>query len=331
MDKKIKLMSSRAQPRDLISFVFINAILTTLVLGAGTTGKTSAVRHPLADSTKRILVLPDGYMLSGVDGKLTKQDSNDTWFFEFKLDITDSTGRTNIGAKLELLPSSVLERMIADANASSATDYRLWARVTKYKGRNFIFPTKFLPLSEAKETPLASAPVAEAAPTTVDLAIPNGSAGAKPEAQPTQQKAEEANESKDELGIPKEILDKLKTGTSSPSTGLEQPEKLIRAITGRPTQAKQNFMLVNRVGFLVKQADGSMAFSFDAFGQSAGSVGGTIRLLPCQALEVAEQKQSFAPGMIRFKIAGLVTEYKGEQFLLLHRAIRAYSYGNFGI
>jgi hypothetical protein len=326
MDKKIKF---------LISFVFINAILTTLVLGAarlprvpnevkgnyegwyggqGTTGKTSAA--------KRILVLPDGYMLSGVDGKLTEPDGNDTRFFEFKLDVsppqgvprtatgTDSTGRTSIGAKLELLPSSALERMIADANASSATGYRLWARVTKYKGRNFIFPTQFLPLSEVKETPPPEPP--------------------QPETQPTQQEIGEPND-EDELGIPKEILDKLKTGTSSPSTEREQPERLIRATTGRPTKVKQNFMLVNRVGFLIKQADSGMAFSLDAFGRSAGSTGGTIRLLPCQALEVAEQKQTFAPGMLRFKIAGIVTEYKGKQFLLLHRAIRAYNHGNFGI
>jgi hypothetical protein len=341
MDKKIKF---------LISFVFINAILTTLVLSAarlprvpnegkgnyegwygeqGTTSKASAVRHPLSDSTKRILVLPDGYMLSGVDGKLTEPD-RDSWFFEFKLDVsppqgvprtatgTNSTGRTSIGVKLELLPSSVLERMIADANASSATDYRLWARVTKYKGKNFIFPTQFLPLSEAKETPPAT------------------SQPSQPETQPTQQEVEEPNSLRDalqhdELGIPKEILDKLKTGTGSSSTGREQPERLIRAITGRPTQAKQNFMLVNRVGFLIKQADGGMAFSLDAFGQSAGSIGGTIRLLPCQALEVAEENQTFAPGMLRFMIAGIVTEYKGKQFLLLHRAIRAYNQGNFGL
>jgi hypothetical protein len=330
MDKKIKF---------LISFVFINAILTTLVLGAGQTS-----------SAKRILVLPDGYMLSGVDGKLTEPDSNNTRFFEFKLDVADSTSRTStrlgdsslrsaspkqeapsrsrIGVKLELLPSSALERMIADANASSATGYRLWARVTKYKGRNFIFPTQFLPLSEAKETsPATSQP-------------------SQPETQPTQQEVEEPNSLRDalqhdELGIPKEILDKLKTGTGSSSMGSRQPERLIRAITGKPTQAKQNFMLVNRVGFLIKQADpaaarsavtsGGMAFSLDSFGQSAGSIGGTIRLLPCQALEVAEQKQSFAPGMIRFKIAGIVTEYKGKQFLLLHRAIRAYNHGNFGL
>jgi hypothetical protein len=306
MDKKIKF---------LISFVFINAILTTLVLGAGTTGKTSLA--------KRILVLPDGYMLSGVDGKLTEPDSNNTRFFEFKLDVspatgTNSTGRTSIGVKLELLPSSALEKMIADANASSATDYRLWARVTKYKGKNFIFPTQFLPLSEAKERPSAT------------------SQPSKPETQPTQQEAKEPNSLKDalqhdELGIPKEILDKLKTGTGSSSTGREQPERLIRAITGKPTQTKQNFILVNRVGFLIKQADGGMVFSLDAFGQSAGSIGDTIRLLPCQALEVAEQEQTFAPGMLRFMIAGIVTEYKGKQFLLLHRAIRAYNQGNFGL
>jgi hypothetical protein len=59
----------------------------------------------------------------------------------------------------------------------------------------------------------------------------------------------------------------------------------------------------------------------------------TFRLLPCQVLEQAEL-QSATGGLrsdqIRLKIAGIITEYKGDKYLLLQRATRVYSHGNFG-
>ena len=49
------------------------------------------------------------------------------------------------GTRLELLPSSALERMTADRKTRTTATYRLWnGRVTKYKGRNYIFPNFFL-------------------------------------------------------------------------------------------------------------------------------------------------------------------------------------------
>jgi hypothetical protein len=316
MDNKIKLMSSRAQPRDLIFSVFISAVLTILVLNAGTTGKTSTSTRPSpmdslrrTGATKRVFILPDGFVLNSVDGNLTQQDDNDIWFFTFESLIIDGNNPAGVGEKLELLPSSVLEKMIVDANAGNATSYRLWAEVTKYKGKNYIFPTKFLPLSEVKE-------------------LPTVATSQQSQLQPLQQEIEEPN---DELGIPKEILEKIRIGSSSPSTGRGRSGRTVRAIIGRQTHIKRNYVLVNRTGFLVKQSDGNMVFSLDALGLSAGSTGETFLLLPCQALELAEQLQSAVPNQVRFKIAGIVTEYRGKQFLLLHRALRVYSHGNFGL
>ena len=33
---------------------------------------------------------------------------------------------------------------------------------------------------------------------------------------------------------------------------------------------------------------------------------------------------------MRFNVAGILTRYKGQQYLLLQKATRIYSYGNFG-
>jgi hypothetical protein len=296
----------------LILVIFINTALAMLVFGAGTKVKTSpSTRLSPMDSLRRTgsaqrtFILPDGFMLMGVDGKLTRKDSNDCWFFEFDSAVIDSSKTASV-MKLELLPSSALEKMIADANDSSAADYRLAARITKYKGRNFVFPLNFLPLSVIKDIPSES------------------SQQTQPEAQSIQQEIEEPN---NWLGIPKEILEKIKMGSSSPSTDRERSGRTVRVIAGGQTHVKQNYVLVNRTGFLIKQADGNMVFNLDALGLSTGDI---FRLLPCQALELAEQQQSAMPDQVRFKIAGLVTEYRGEKFLLLHRAERAYNHGNFG-
>ena len=48
-----------------------------------------------------------------------------------------------------------------------------------------------------------------------------------------------------------------------------------------------------------------------------------------EALELTELTQAAIPQPVRFKIAGLVTKYKGEKYLLLHRANRVYNHGNF--
>ncbi|MGD8786635.1 MAG: hypothetical protein PVJ60_04360, partial [Phycisphaerales bacterium] len=98
--------------------------------------------------TEHKSLLRDGFALNGIDGKLAGPDSNDVCFFELASDVNDYREQVNAGTKLELLPSSALEKMIADANGSSGASYRLWGRVTKYKNRNFIFPNHFLPFGE---------------------------------------------------------------------------------------------------------------------------------------------------------------------------------------
>ena len=286
----------------LILVFCISAGALKSALSAGMTGKT---------------LLPDGFMLRGIEGKLVSYDANEGWFFEFDPAAIRNKEVLKAGTNLELLPSSALERMLADANdrslapapfdrlragsvagAASATgaeaNYRLWARVTKYKDRNFIFPEYFLPLGEAEPS----------RPSTI------------------QQSEEKARESvfdpNDELGIPQQILEKLE----SRRTVRRQP-------TERRVAIKQNYVLANKTGLIRESGQGTKygVFVFDALGRNIQQT--TIRLLPCQALELAEQQADAEPDPIRFRIAGIVTEYKGEKFLLLQQASRVYSHGNF--
>ncbi|MBA7626561.1 hypothetical protein ES703_34013 [subsurface metagenome] len=91
---------------------------------------------------------------------------------------------------------------------------------------------------------------------------------------------------------------------------------------------KQDSILADRTGFVVRQGDSRLVFVFDALGRNVQQI--SLRLLPCQALESAEHRQSAEVDPLRFKIAGILTKYKGNHYLLLERTIRVYSHGNFG-
>ncbi|UCC22972.1 MAG: hypothetical protein JSW23_02575, partial [Planctomycetota bacterium] len=131
MDKKFTI--------SLLAF-FISAVTTTPGFSA---------------EQKSQMLLRDGFVLTGVDGKLVPPESNEVspelaqerWFFEVDSDFSNGKGLVKAGTRLELLPSSVLESLTADANKNPDVSYRLAGRVTRYRGKNFIFPTYFLPLA----------------------------------------------------------------------------------------------------------------------------------------------------------------------------------------
>jgi hypothetical protein len=265
-------------------------------------------------------LLWDGFVLMGVNGKITPTvlpgksekaiDSNaplgrgpnlnsseSGWFYEFAADVNDLRVKVPAGTTLKLLPSLTLEKLIADVNERSVNTYRLSGWVTKYKGRNFIFPNHFLPVS----TIIKQQPQTDQKPKEDIQSAPE-----KESEQPA------VSEPNDLLAMPKEIMERLKAG------------RIARLPTPRRTpQTKkmvleQDSILADRSAFLVKRKDGRLVFVLDALGRNTRPV--SLKLLPCEALELAELKQSAIPQPVRFKIAGLVTKYKGEKYLLLHRA-----------
>jgi len=247
--------------------------------------------------TTIILVL----LLSCAPAGGAKKAQQDRWLFEPASDLPDEEGHTFAGMQLELLPSAQLEKMAADASGRSAANYKLWGRVTKYNNRNFLFATYFLPLSKAR-------PARPAGPQ-----------------EPRHQIRPSINEPNDELSIPDEILNRLttkmpaRTQAISPSAGAKNHSL---------PQSKTDVILADRIGFLTRRPDGINEFVPDALGRGIGKR--SIRLLGCEALEHAEQIQSAELEAVRFKVAGIVTRYKGKDYLLLQRAVRVYDYGNFG-
>ncbi len=255
--------------------------------------------------SKKCKPLADGFIIAGVDGTLT--DSNDggessgetgpenglQWFFRFDSDVSDNAGGLICaGESMEMLPSSLLEKMTADAKNRAGQSYRLWGRVTKYRGKNFIFGTYFVPLGG----------IAQPQPST-------------PAESHTERTA--INEPNDILAIPEDITARLA------ARRVIQPRQL-----KKPMELKADRILSDRTGFLAETAEGHSVFVLDALGRGMQRI--SFRLLPCLVLEKAQQEQSREFERLRFKIAGIVTTYKGRYYLLPQRLKTIYGHGNFG-
>ena len=296
-------------------------------------GVVSAASGFGAEIIRETPLLRDGFAIMRVDGDLIGPDSNDVWFFELASDVNDYRTVIKAGTRLELLPSSALEKMTADKKMRTTAAYRLWnSRVTKYKGRNFVFPGYFMPLSKAgKSEPETSKESQRKQQEPAE--IQSGQEG-------EQQLA--LDEPNDVLAMPQEIIEKLRArrettviskkpiadnnqisvDESQPAT---EEEKLPDA--QRYTQSPDS-IFVDRTAFLIEQDEGLFIFVPDALGRNVQKL--SLHLLPCAALELTELKKAAEPETVRFKIAGIMTKYKGDNYLLLERATRTYSHGNFG-
>jgi len=311
-----RLFCMDKRPAILILMFFVGIVPATLGFGV---------------ETARQALLRDGFILRGVDGKLTGSDSNDVWFFEFAADVNDYRGRASAGTRLELLPSSELEKMIADVNERSAADYRLWGWVTKYKGRNFIFPNYFFPLGKLSRPQ----PQAPPKPRPKERKPTEGTSAKESEQQPVVARPRRdrpaVSEPNDVLAVPQELIEKLKAGRIVRPDELaltpKAKKEMVDSASEKKAQLQQDSILVDRTAFLSKQDYGQLVFVLDAFGRNVRPV--SLRLLPCEVLELAEQRQSAVPEPVRFKIAGIITRYRGENYLLPQKATRVYSHQNF--
>ncbi len=327
---------------------FMNSLGMILILGLLASGGAAG---PAIEKAPERPLLRDGFILRDVAGALIRQsaeppDSNEVWLFELNSDVNDygparGTGFQPVestttepapngpvlkaGTRLQLLPSSALERMVADipkiSNFKSEISdspplagpaYLLSGRVTKYKGRNFIFPEYFLPLQPEKSK----------------VEIPDSNA-------PASRWVMALDEPNDVLAMPPDIIKKLSarreketSGAQAPVAEPTRPVEDANAAKAVPYAQSPDSMLADRTAFLVRRPQGGLVCSPDALGRNIQHV--ALRLLPCEALEAAEREQSAQPEPIRFKIGGIVTTYKGDSYFLLQKAIRTYSHGNFG-
>jgi hypothetical protein len=258
-------------------------------------------------------LLPETAVLDRVDGKLSHVDANDTWLFELTAEVKTPDYQLPATARFVLLPSATLGQLVADVNERVAPRYRLSARITLYRGKNYLFPIRYLPLSKFKD----------------DTSPEDGDANQKPKIE--NQKLEEP-----ELAIPPEVLEQLKKQPPlrGPRRRIEKPaapgvpDRVLVDCVGRIGSRRPNGGTDFTVPSRLATAANSWIFVPYALGWNLSDV--RYKLLPCSALEEALRIQKQVLDPIRFNVAGLVTEFQGQKCLLLQRAIVVYNYGNFG-
>lgn len=116
--------------------------------------------------------------------------------------------------------------------------------------------------------------------------------------------------------IPKDVMEMLR------------PKRVVNlAKLKKGPGTEHDGIIGDRTGFVRKSGDG-FVFAFDGLGRNVDTT--TFPLLKCGILQRAWQKQNSSPWDIRYKIVGIITKYQGSHYLLLERATRVYSHGNFG-
>lgn len=285
-------------------------------------GLVPVVARAEAKAQKVAQPLREGFMVSAVDGKLTKAAESNTWFFTAEVNITDGRGTIKAGKPIELLPSGTLERMTSlAADDDKAIHVRLWARITRYCNRNmlldklpsrkfanrkapnkqdidskflgenlfnrnFLFPIYFVPLSNIDET------------------------------EEQKDRTGDTGNSDEESIIPAEVLDRLK------------PKRVVNlAKLDDMLETQGDVILANRTGFVIID-DSHKVFTIDGLGRKVDDL--HFKLLCCETLEATEK--SLVETQIvrqRFRVSGVITMYKGQRYMLLQRATRTYSHGNF--
>ena len=170
---------------------------------------------------------------------------------------------------------------------------RMTARVTLYQGRNFIFPVLFIPTSGGEKIETSNHPT------------------------PKQQDKEQPQTSdpNDASIIPTHILKRLK------------PQRVVDLSKIKQQVGIDNdAVLVNRTGF-IRNVNGTEVFTLDALGLGVEDV--RFVLLKNTVLQQTELRIARLASRKRYRIAGIVTIYKGKYYLLLQRAVRTYTHGNF--
>lgn len=135
-------------------------------------------------------------------------------------------------------------------------------------------------------------------------------------AKPTEPAAPKAAESGEkESVLPSEILQMIQRNRVP---DLKRLDELVTVSSDRN--------MIHRTGVMRGGEDGFL-FAGDAFGQNMGQ--GAYRLLPCRALETMERTMQRTPGRQRYVVSGVETGFEGTEYLLLRRAVRTFTHGNF--
>lgn len=253
-----------------------------------------------AEKQEKGVVLREGFELDYVKGVISKTDHGQ-WVFTTDTPMFDGLKTLKAQSSIKILPSSMLEKLTTDINAENggeikSLDVQLQANVVKYRGENYLFAMSYIPISQTRKA-----------------AVPDASKNAQPKTiEPTQ-----AEEARNDPILSSEFKDLL---TPDWTPDLIQKQKRDNV------SVEDDYSMPSRTGFFVVK-DGATFFQLDSLGRKIDRT--SYKMLPCAALDTAEKAKYTIPGRKRYVVSGTVTNYKGQNYLLLQRVARTYNHGNF--
>ncbi len=232
------------------------------------------------------------YPISGMDGKVVLDANSGAYLFEFNEAIDDAGAKIDKGDRLELLKCNTLadiDKIVRDSNGVN-NDFRIWAKVTKYQGKNYVYLSYYLPLSKP-----------------ADVKDSNDADGGA---------MDDANKPSLRV-LPDDVLEKLK------------PRRIVNTVQlAKALASDKDAVLVNRSGFVEYDAKADeYIFRLDSLGRKIQDV--SFVLLKTSELEKVHKLKRKSLNPVRFKVAGVITSYQGKHYMLLQRVTRAYYNDNF--
>jgi hypothetical protein len=267
-----------------------------LVFGSGIFAAEDE-KKALPEEPVRTAAIDDGFFIDGTEGWLRKEATSGVWSFAADKAIKAGNNKTlAAGQPIQMLPCAVLEQMTTLAGQQNQLYVRLWALFTNYNHTNYLYSVYFLPIRQDAGQPQGVSPDTE------------------PNQPPVPKPAKPETPLEDSI-IPSEILTQIKSSRTPDLKKFQQ----IAAVTG-------DINLIGRTGYLTEQ-NGDWIFHLDGFGMKIDNR--SFLLLANDARQTAEKQMSQIPGRQRYNVSGLLTTCNGRTYLLLRRATRTYTHGNF--
>ena len=248
------------------------------------------------DDDSRTPLLREGTFLKQVPG--TIHFDSGTGFWRFHNDVAEGSQSTRYGRTFGLLPSSALADAVSRIeSAKESPRFEISARVTVYRGMNYLLPTLLTGISD-----LSLDDQAEVIPAGEPL-----TSGSEPSKSP-RNTLDDADDTADRL---EERL-RSRLGSLPVSSETASPE---RTSTGTGTMMSEGDRIQNRrCSILRDQRSGTWRILFASEGVDQRDP--TMEILPCLLLEKLQRRaaQSDLPESIL--LSGEITRFQGRNYLL---------------
>lgn len=326
--------------------LLITAVVPGLAQTAESNSRPDKAQNTLSKGLiKQIpfILLPEGFQISGRTAKLIQHPTDQRWFLKFQPNspnaqklsanqpseksITDYDIDNNdpFSRPIEVLPCQWLTKMVSVAGKKTdlSITFRIWAEVTTYHNKNYIFPKDVYTLS------LFGSSTDKASPTPFSGLPTSG---------PALDQTNQTPDPQDKFKLPaklRKMLMEIPRPQTLLVTNLNNKKDKSKPTTTRSftiggstrTDLAENTMIADRVGRLAYDPDTRYwLFAFEADGQSLAEP--PIALLPSQLLEIVEKTLQKTSQPVKFRLSGQVTRYLNKNYLLPRKLLIVLDRGN---